>query len=521
MKSKISVVSAIFFIVCGMLLFATSPVLATAPVTISVSAPTQAVTPGSTFNITLLINNSVPVYGWQLNVTYDNTKLTYNSITEGNFLKNNGSTISEAPDTRTAGTIAAIAYSLTGQTSAPTGTNGVLATLSFTANASASGTLDIGLSNIIILDPSANTIQGVTSTNGSVTIGDGSSSQLTTTTSSSTTTTSTVSALSITSFTPTSGGSGTSVTIAGNNFTGATVVQFGTTNAQSFTVVSATSITAVVPNLGTSNAAVTITVTAPGGTSTSTSNFSYNTSASQSTITTSTSTSTASSSSAPTISNFTPTSGSNGTSVTITGSNFTGITGVKFGTTSAQTYVVNSATSIIVVVPNLGNSNTTVPITVIIAGSNATSSNNFGYISSASQSTTTSSSTTSTSTPTIISFTPTSGNSGTSITINGTNLTGATSVQFGNTIATDFIVNSATQIIAIVGSGSSGSVSVTTPSGTASLAGFIFGSISTTASGTSTQNKGNLTVLDISNLIDAGGVLQKRFPRRGYSVQWQ
>ena len=47
--------------------------------------------------------------------------------------------------------------------------------------------------------------------------------------------------------------------------------------------------------------------------------------------------------------------------------------------------------------------------------------------------------------------------SGTSVVITGTNLTGATAVSFGGTAAQSFTVNSATQITAIVGSGSSGS----------------------------------------------------------------
>ena len=50
----------------------------------------------------------------------------------------------------------------------------------------------------------------------------------------------------ITGFTPTSGRVGTSVTITGTNFTGATQVQFNTTNATSYTVDSATQITATV-----------------------------------------------------------------------------------------------------------------------------------------------------------------------------------------------------------------------------------------------------------------------------------
>jgi hypothetical protein len=60
-------------------------------------------------------------------------------------------------------------------------------------------------------------------------------------------------------------GGGTSVTITGTNFTGATAVKFGSTNATSFTVDSATQITATAP--AGSTGIVDITVTTSGGTS--------------------------------------------------------------------------------------------------------------------------------------------------------------------------------------------------------------------------------------------------------------
>ena len=78
----------------------------------------------------------------------------------------------------------------------------------------------------------------------------------------------------ITSFTPTSGGTGTSVIITGTNFTGTTAVKFGGTDASSFTVYSFTQITAIVA-VGTTTGTVTVTVTTPGGTATSSSNFTY------------------------------------------------------------------------------------------------------------------------------------------------------------------------------------------------------------------------------------------------------
>jgi hypothetical protein len=56
------------------------------------------------------------------------------------------------------------------------------------------------------------------------------------------------------------------VTITGTNFTGATAVKIGTTDASSFTVISATSITAVIP-AGLTPGIYDITVTTPSGTS--------------------------------------------------------------------------------------------------------------------------------------------------------------------------------------------------------------------------------------------------------------
>jgi IPT/TIG domain len=73
----------------------------------------------------------------------------------------------------------------------------------------------------------------------------------------------------------------------------------------------------------------------------------------------------------------------------------------------------------------------------------------------------------STSAPTITSFSPTSGPVGATVTINGTNFTGATSVKFNGVTAT-FIVNSATKITATVPTGATtGRITVTTSGGTA------------------------------------------------------
>ncbi len=76
--------------------------------------------------------------------------------------------------------------------------------------------------------------------------------------------------------------------------------------------------------------------------------------------------------------------------------------------------------------------------------------------------------------PNISSFTPASAAAGATVTITGTNLTGATSVSFGGSPAASFIVVNNTTITAVVGTGASGSVSVTTSFGIATKTGFTF-----------------------------------------------
>ena len=76
--------------------------------------------------------------------------------------------------------------------------------------------------------------------------------------------------------------------------------------------------------------------------------------------------------------------------------------------------------------------------------------------------------------PTIISFTPTTAATGTTVTITGTNFAGTTAVSFGGTAASSFTVVNATTITAVVGAGASGSVSVTSTNGTATLPGFTY-----------------------------------------------
>ena len=160
------------------------------------------------------------------------------------------------------------------------------------------------------------------------------------------------------------------------------------------------------------------------------------------------------SSPAPSISGFSPTSGAVGSSVTISGSHFTGATGVSFGGTDASVFTVNSDAQITATVPSGASSG---PISVTTPNGTATSASSFTVSSG--------------SAPSISGFSPSSGAVGSSVAISGSHFTGATGVSFGGTGASVFTVNSDAQITATVPSGaSSGAISVTTPNGTATSA---------------------------------------------------
>jgi len=236
----------------------------------------------------------------------------------------------------------------------------------------------------------------------------------------------------VTNFSPTSGPVGTTVDVQGTNFTGATSVAFNGTPDPSYIVNSSTDITAHVPSGATTGP---ISVTTPNGTGTSASNFTV----------------TGGGGSPPTVTSFSPTSGPIGTSVVVNGTNFTGVTAVMFHGTPATSYTVNSPVKITATVPSGA---TTGPISVSNGSGTGTSVNSFTV--------------TAASPPRIIGFTPMWGWTGTTVTINGTGFTGATSVMLGTASAT-YTVTSATRITAKVPAMTRGTYKwkVTTPAGSA------------------------------------------------------
>jgi IPT/TIG domain-containing protein len=155
---------------------------------------------------------------------------------------------------------------------------------------------------------------------------------------------------------------------------------------------------------------------------------------------------------APTISSFNPTSGPIGTAVTITGTGFQDgsvVNDVEFNNSDA-TFTINSDAQIITTVPAEATDG---PIEVSDSDGTATGASDFDVTPSP--------------VPTVTSFDPTSGTTGTSVVITGTGLTGATSVTFNGVVAT-YTLNSDTEIKAIVpATATTGPIAVTAPGGTA------------------------------------------------------
>jgi large repetitive protein len=220
----------------------------------------------------------------------------------------------------------------------------------------------------------------------------------------------------VTSVTPDTAplGGGTRVTIAGTYLTGATAVKFGTTPATTVVVDSATSITATVP-AGTGTVDVTVTTSYGTSATTSADRFTYVP--------------------PPSVASVNPSSGPavGGTAVTITGTTFTGATGVSFGGFPA-TFTVTSGTSIAATAPAVPYGRTVdVTVTTPYGTSPTSSADQFTYLS-----------------PTVTSLSPDGGPTaaGTTVTITGTRFTATTTLTFGGVPATTVVVHSATSITA-------------------------------------------------------------------------
>lgn len=166
----------------------------------------------------------------------------------------------------------------------------------------------------------------------------------------------------------------------------------------------------------------------------------------------------------PTVSTIVPSSGptAGGTAVTITGTNLSSTTSVTFGGTAATSFTASSATQITATTP--AHAAGAVDVVVTTSGGSATSTGGFTFVAPM---------------PTIASVAPSSGSTlgGTTVTITGANLTGASAATFGGTAVTSLTVISAAQVRVTTPAHAAGAVdvAVTTPGGTATkTAGFTF-----------------------------------------------
>lgn len=233
------------------------------------------------------------------------------------------------------------------------------------------------------------------------------------------------------SFSPTSGAVNATVTISGSGLLGASSVTFGGATA---TIVSdtATTVKALVPAGAVSGP---IAVTTLGGTATSVASF------------------TVTASPVPADVHFSPASGVPGTTVSIHGTGLLGASSVTFGGVAA-TILSSSATLVKALVPAGAASG---PIAVTTVGGTATSVASFTVNPSP--------------VPVVSRFSPVSAVPGTTVTISGSGLLGASSVTFGG-VAAAIVYDTATVLKALVPAGAvSGTIAVTTPGGTAVSAG--------------------------------------------------
>ena len=217
---------------------------------------------------------------------------------------------------------------------------------------------------------------------------------------------------------------------------------FGNVPAASFVVNADNTITTFAPSqtAGTDD----VTVVTPSGTSPVSS-------ADEFTFTTAT---------APSVSSLITTTGSTagGTLVTILGSNFTGVTGVNFGTVPATTYAFLADGVIVATAPAQAAGTVDVTVATSSGTSSTSSSDEYTY--------------TNATTPTVSGLDVSSGLSvgGSPVTVLGSGFLGATGVSFGSVAATAFTINSDTSIsvVAPPQSAATVDVTVTSPGGTSS-----------------------------------------------------
>ena len=230
-----------------------------------------------------------------------------------------------------------------------TGTNLSLATnVTFGGDPATVQSAAVDGTSIVVLPPVRSAVGAVTVKVENVVDGDAVSDSLTNGF------TYTTAAATVSSVSSSTAPAGTTVTILGTGFYGVTSVSFGATPATSYTVANANTIYATVPLTpsGAQGATVNVTVVnstgvASTGDTATADDWTWNGN--------------------PVITGMSAHTGNEGTTVTITGTGFTGSTGVRFGSLTAVRTIVNDTTitATVPVSPSLG---ATADVTVVGAG---------------------------------------------------------------------------------------------------------------------------------------------------------
>ena len=236
----------------------------------------------------------------------------------------------------------------------------------------------------------------------------------------------------VSSFSPSHGLAGSTVTLTGSGFTGASKVLFNGLAATSFRVVNDTTITAV---SAVASSTGPISVVNLAGTASTSSGYVVDIPA-------------------PSITSLAPTAVKAGSSVTITGKYFVGVTGVKLGNLNLQ-YRVISSTSIVVGIP------------VGASTGNITVTTNSGQVSKSKLTVSVG-----VNLPKISALSMISGSEGDQLRITGTNLGAATSVSMSGLPVTFTVLTTGTLSVRVPNGAMTNRFVVTTPGGSVSSAIF-------------------------------------------------